>query len=397
MGNSEKISIENPRDKTDKSLENERYKTDVVIVSKKKNIEKESDKEILLKRNAADMTLERRRSEVSLDKHGRPPESIEIGASVRAASDLGLERQRADKAQVLERQGEDRVRERERFQKRLVAEELLETERENTDTSLLDERHRSDVAAEKSESLLLDEKSSHDLTKEALITRDQFLAVVSHDLKNPLSAISMGASLLRIALSKGSTDVASLQKLLAIIERGAANMDRMITDLLDVERMAGGKLSLNMEMNDLAELLRESVQLFEPIAASKRMSLKITGNSDSICADFDHDKILQVVSNLVGNALKFSPKGSTITLSAERKKAEVEVRVTDDGPGIPNEKQTEIFERFSQLKVNDRRGLGLGLFISKWIVEAHKGRIWVCSEIGKGSTFTFSLPSPVSH
>jgi signal transduction histidine kinase len=150
-------------------------------------------------------------------------------------------------------------------------------------------------------------------------------------------------------------------------------------------------------MNDLAELLRESVQLFEPIAASKQMSLKITGNSDSICADFDHDKILQVVSNLVGNALKFSPKGSTITLSAERKKAEVEVRVTDDGPGIPNEKQTEIFERFSQLKVNDRRGLGLGLFISKWIVEAHKGRIWVCSEIGKGSTFTFSLPSPVSH
>jgi signal transduction histidine kinase len=116
---------------------------------------------------------------------------------------------------------------------------------------------------------------------------------------------------------------------------------------------------------------------------------------ESIVADLDHDRILQVLSNLIGNSLKFTPNGGTIELSARKQETQVEISVTDNGPGIPEDAKEQIFERFSQLKRNDRRGLGLGLFISKWIVEAHGGHIWVTSEVGKGSTFSFTLPLTV--
>ena len=386
MEKSETVPDGNPRQKTDQNLRHERYKTDVVIVSEKKSIEIQSDQEIHLKRAKADQNLEQSRTAADLDQKKRPVEAIE----------LKNERECADQAQALERKEQDRIIERERFQKRLVATALLERERENTNSSLLEERHRSDVATQSTGTILQEEKLSHHQTKEALITRDQFLAVVSHDLKNPLTSISMGVSMLRLAISKGSADNASLLKLLSIIERGTANMDRMITDLLDVERMAGGKLSLNLEMNDLTSILQESLELFEPIATSKEITIKIEESTGPILMELDHDKILQVISNLIGNAMKFCPNGSTISLSAKKKKNEIELAVTDDGPGIPIEKQKEIFERFSQLKSNDRHGLGLGLFISKWIVEAHKGQISVSSELGKGSTFAFTLPLPVT-
>jgi len=106
----------------------------------------------------------------------------------------------------------------------------------------------------------------------------------------------------------------------------------------------------------------------------------------------DKDRILQVLSNLIGNALKFTPKGGTIELSTKRTAKELRISVVDNGPGIPKSKLGEIFNRFSQLNSLDRRGLGLGLFISKWIVEAHKGRIQVTSREGKGSDFSFTLP-----
>ncbi len=130
---------------------------------------------------------------------------------------------------------------------------------------------------------------------------------------------------------------------------------------------------------------------------NKSFSITIKDCAESIFADIDHDRILQVLSNLIGNALKFASKGSAIDLSARAKNSEVVISVSDNGPGVPEGKKAEIFERFSQLKTNDRRGLGLGLFISKWIVEAHQGRIWVKSEIGKGSSFSFKLPLTRSH
>ena len=122
---------------------------------------------------------------------------------------------------------------------------------------------------------------------------------------------------------------------------------------------------------------------------------------EPIYADLDQDRILQVLSNLIGNALKFTPKGGTITLSARKQEAQIELSVTDNGPGIPEQEKARMFDQFSQLNsqrnMNNHRGLGLGLFIAKWIVDAHKGRIWVTSDVGKGSTFSLTLPLSISH
>ncbi|MGZ6419197.1 MAG: sensor histidine kinase, partial [Pseudobdellovibrio sp.] len=294
-----------------------------------------------------------------------------------ANEEIKKERQLSDENQASARLTEDQVRDKERFQKRLLSEALLENERKETDDNLYDERERIDTA--------------HDLAKTELVTRDQFLAVVSHDLKNPLSSISMSAGLMRSCLSSGAAKE-ELLKLLEIIERSAAGMDRMISDLLDVERMSNSKLFLNIEKTNITELLQECSDLFAPVVSSKAFLMNVKPSSAPLFAQVDHDKILQVLSNLIGNCLKFCPKGSVITLSVRQQDQELELSVSDNGPGIPKEKMTKIFERFSQLQTKDRRGLGLGLFISKWIVEAHKGRIWVESEVGQGSTFKFTLP-----
>jgi signal transduction histidine kinase len=370
MKANEQVDLESSRGKTDKSLADERHKTNHVIDLESSAVELESDEKIRLNRITADTRLEHTRAEVDLNKEDRQSETN--------AKNLLNERERSDKAQIAARLAEDRILGKERFQKRLIAEALLETERKHTDINLLEEREETDAA--------------QDFSKNALITRDQFLAVVSHDLKNPLSSISMGASLMRITLSKDPGAREGVLQLLEIIERNAANMDRMISDLLDVERMGNNKLFLSTKMNDIWELMTECADLFAPIALSKSISLTVEPFSNPIFTEIDHDKILQVLSNLIGNAIKFSPKGSRIVLSAHDLGQNVEIAVSDNGPGIPADKMTQIFERFSQLKMNDRRGLGLGLFISKWIVEAHKGRIWVQSEVGKGTSFVFTLP-----
>lgn len=362
------------RTKTDKSLEDERLKTDSVIDLKSTRIEEASDKKTRLNRTAADMSLETVRAVV--DKKQR---NINVGTE---NVDLIRERERSDEAQMTARREEDRVRDRERFQKRLIAEAVLVSERKDTDSNLLDEREQTDV--------------EQDFSKNALITRDQFLAVVSHDLKSPLTSISLGVGLMRIALSGKTSNEKSLQDSLVMIERSVASMDRMITDLLDVERISNDKLFLQLENQNIGELLIECSKLFEPVANSKSISLSVESLSAPVFAEIDHDRILQVLSNLIGNAMKFSPKGSAITLSACHTGQEVEIAVNDNGPGISDAKKTEIFERFSQLNVNDRNGLGLGLFISKWIVEAHKGHIMVNSVVGKGSTFIFKLPANAS-
>lgn len=324
------------RDKTDKSLEEERKKIDEHFEQQAREIEEKTSEEL---------------------------RSIQ-----RAAEEL----EGSDKSQAVKRE-EDRARTQERVQKELIAETeaLLERERQHTDSSLLEERVHVDID---------------------LITRNQFLAIVSHDLKNSVVAISIRTRLMRNGLSRGAMDAGSLLENIGIIEHAAASMHRMINDLLDVERMAHDKLILKPERIDLHALLQECMDLFSPISSSKNFSMTSHISSEPISAHADHDRILQVLSNLIGNSLKFTPNGGSIELSARKGETEVEISVTDNGPGIPEQAKAHLFERFSQLQMNDRRGLGLGLFIAKWIVEAHRGRIWVTSDVGKGSTFSFTLP-----
>jgi signal transduction histidine kinase len=384
MESDDKEAFQKLRGNTDKSLQDERGKTDHYLAQKNKTLSTKAEDTIRKSRLAADEERESVRAEVDADSN-----SVD--------QDLADERKRSDSAQKLAREKEDRIRAKERFEKRLLAEALLEDERKETDHNLLDERAGLDLDSEQKLRLLSAEKSSHDLTKTALVSRDQFLAVVSHDLRNPLSSIAMSASLLRSHLSCSGEDLATPLKYVEIIERNAANMDRMISDLLDVERIANSKLELTIEKGDVCSLLQECVELFAPVVARKEFFMMLDVCSGPLIALMDHDRVLQVLSNLIGNALKFTPTGGTIKLSARKKMNEIEVAVSDNGPGIPENKKLQIFDRFSQLGSNDRRGLGLGLFISKWIVEAHKGQIWVASESGNGSTFTFTLPMAESH
>ena len=360
------------RDKTDKTLDDERQKTDEHLEQKAQEVEEKTSEKLRSIRLATDQARESQREEVDLAKE-QQCEVTGISPTRLDEKLLVQEREGSDKSQAVERGEEDRARTEERAQKQLIAETaaLLEQERKNTNSALLQERVHVDLE---------------------LITRDTFLAIVSHDLKNSIVAISISAALIRRGLSKDAVDVVSLLKHLGGIEQAAEGMSRMISDLLDVERMAHDQLKIMPGKVDVCDLLQECVDLFAPVVSSKSFSMTIHTSTEPIFANVDHDRILQVLSNLIGNSLKFTPNGGTIKLSARKQGTQVEVSVTDNGSGIPEEAQVKIFERFSQLTMNDRRGLGLGLFIAKWIVEAHKGRIWVTSEVGKGSTFCFTLP-----
>lgn len=370
------------RENTDKSLKGERLKTDEYLDHKDEKITKEAEATILKNRLTAD--------------NKRKAQQASSTSDASDGSALREERSNNDQARKLARENEDSVRTKERFQKRLAAEALLITERKATDENLSGERSTLDSASEASFALLNDEKTSHDATKTDLITRDQFLAVVSHDLRSPLSSISMSAELMREELIENKVASESVFEFLDIIERNSLNMDRLITDLLDVERMANNKLVLNIKPTEISELLLDCQAIFGPIALNKKFSFDLERPEGNLMASIDPDRILQVLSNLISNAIKFLPTGGHIKLAVAKKESEIEFSVTDDGPGIAEDKKEEVFERFSQLKTNDRRGLGLGLFISKWIVEAHKGKIWVQSELGKGSTFLFTIPLSLS-
>ncbi|MGZ3695959.1 MAG: sensor histidine kinase [Bdellovibrionota bacterium] len=363
----------------EKKLRDERGLADRFLEQKIQNVEDGMSEAIRVNRAAADSIRNEKREKADLH---------ETDAGTR-----GRERERSDQALILEREGEDRVRLSGRSQLRKISEANVSRERSDTDSTRIIERARNDLASQESSSLLTGERSSHLTTKNALVSRDQFLAVVSHDLKNPLGTISLSAAIMRKNLTRGALNVERLLKHVDMVERNAANMERMINDLLDVERMANGKLVVAPQSSDVCILLAECQNLFSTIIASKSFSLSIVHCEPSIFARLDSDRIQQVLSNLIGNALKFAPHGSSIELSVHRFGEEVLVSVKDNGPGISDEKKAKVFERFSQLESNDRRGLGLGLFISKWIVEAHGGQISVESAPGAGTTFSFTLPA----
>ncbi|HMI54627.1 MAG TPA: ATP-binding protein, partial [Gemmatimonadaceae bacterium] len=228
--------------------------------------------------------------------------------------------------------------------------------------------------------------------QQATRARDDVLAVVAHDLRNPLNTVTMAVSLM---LESTPPERVQERRQVEIVRRAADRMNRMIQDLLDVKRMESGRLTIDINPELPAGLIFDTVEMLRPLASGSKIRLDTNLEEGLPPVLADSARIQQVLSNLVGNAVKFTPHSGRITVCAERIDGEVRFGVIDTGPGIPPEQLPHIFGRFWQARTSDRRGIGLGLAIAKGIVEAHNGRIWVESHVGLGSTFYFTLPTAI--
>ncbi|WP_373044671.1 sensor histidine kinase [Vulgatibacter sp.] len=221
--------------------------------------------------------------------------------------------------------------------------------------------------------------------------REEMIAVVSHDLRNPLSSILANAGVLKKKLPPGDLGERILNRAEGI-RRSAERMNHLIRDLLDISRIESQELQLERSSHDLGSLVGEALEMFQPLAGEQKLRLVAEIDEGAGRVDCDRERVLQVLSNLLGNALKFTPAGGTVRLVANLPPGEVRIGVEDTGPGIAPENLLHIFDRYWQVRASGRAGAGLGLSIASGIVKAHGGRIWAESELGRGSTFWFTLP-----
>ncbi len=223
--------------------------------------------------------------------------------------------------------------------------------------------------------------------QQASRARDEVLSVVAHDLRNPLGVIRNGAELLTdLGLEERQ------RRFTEMIMRAADGMNRLINDLLEVTRIETGHLMLDLAPHRIGTLLDEAFAMLQPLAAARQIALEVQLEDGTLTLQVDSVRIHQVLSNLIGNALKFTPQGGRVTIGCSRLEGEVRFAVIDTGPGIPPEEIPHIFGRFWQGNRTDHRGVGLGLAIAKGLVEAHHGRIWVESPPGEGARFYFTIP-----
>ena len=238
-------------------------------------------------------------------------------------------------------------------------------------------------------SLAVDNARLFHEAQQATRARDEMLSVVAHDLRNPLNTIVMSASSL-LELLPATPPL--LRRNAEILRRAADRMNRLIQDLLEVRRIETARLVVEPREVAVSALVDEAMEMLRPLAtaASTQLTADVPAELPRVLADAG--RILQVLSNLVGNAIKFTPAGGSITVSAARAGDEIRLAIADTGPGIAADQLPHVFGRFWQANRGDRRGIGLGLAIAKGIVEAHGGRIWVESQVGSGSRFYFTLP-----
>lgn len=225
--------------------------------------------------------------------------------------------------------------------------------------------------------------------RQATRARDEVLAIVAHDLRNPLNTISMGAQLLEEIVDQERT---LEHRQIRVIQRSVRRMNELIQDLLDIKRIESGRLPVEPRPEDLVALVRDAVEILRPQAAARELELTAELEPGLPRVLVDPARVQQLIANLVGNAIKFTPHGGSISVTAETEDSAVRVAITDTGQGIPAENLPHVFGHFWQANKADRRGIGLGLAIAKGIVEAHGGRIWVKSRQGEGSSFFFTLP-----
>ena len=350
------------RVETDTSLDAERKKADQLLTERAAALEHAAAAVVELAREEADVLVERARehTNAALDHAHEPSERLEEVAAARDVEDKLVEARRA---------AADALLLEEQHAHRRAMKNLLAIEREETDQRLQNERERADLR---------------------VTSRDDFFAMVSHDVRGLLSSISLSADALRHAPQHDANEFArEADRILRL----TARMNRLVGDLLDVVGMEAGKLRIAPAPHDLRALLTETVESFQALAASRSLRLTATLPEAPMVTTFDSDRMLQVLSNLVSNAMKFTAAGGHITLGVARVAAGFDLTVEDDGLGIAPDQLDAIFERFAQASARDRRGLGLGLYIARGVLEAHGGQLSVTSAPGAGSTFHATLPA----
>jgi len=343
------------RERTDESLRLERDKADRALEQDLTQADDAADAVISRARARADALLSRARTKIDQSSLGaQPTDAMKLS---RATEDRILHRERVAADQVLDRERSEHVT-------------LLSHERQATDHDLTHERARSD---------------------KALAMRDDFMGSVSHDLLNLLNAMVGSAALIEkdVALENHAERVVAHARR---VQRSGARMCRLVGDLVDVASIEAGMLAVAREVGDPADVVTEAVETFQAQASGKGIALTAEIGPGVPSVAFDAARILQVLCNLLSNALKFTPSNGAVVVSLEVADDAVVCCVTDTGPGVPDDKLEVVFDRFVQLTTNDYRGVGLGLFISKCIVNGHGGRIWVENRGGPGSRFCFTLP-----
>jgi signal transduction histidine kinase len=351
------------RRETDRSLHDERKKTDQELDRRHAAIEEVSDAAVRQARGHSDEMLAdaRERADDTLAREGSSAGERHALRRERAEEDASLREERfiEDEKEVEDRRGPIRA---------LAS--LLQLERGQTDERLLVERARGDAT---------------------VAARDDFLGLVSHDLRTLLGNVALNAELLAREAASDEAGQRALARATKI-QRSTMHMTRLLGDLVDVASIEAGRFAVAPNTSDTKPLVRDVLEAFRPAASAKGISLTMAAAEGVLLAKYDQDRVLQVLANLLSNAVKFTGGGGSITVNIEPEGVGVRFSVSDTGAGIEPDHLDSIFERFWQVTEGDRRGLGLGLFISRCIVEAHGGRIWAESTRGQGSTFFFTLP-----
>lgn len=360
-----------PRSKragTDASLRAERTSADDELERNRLSVEDAADRVVEVARELAEVTLLAARRRADSDGFATVGDSpSDPGAEIqgqRAHQDRALEREGVLAAERLAIERRERAR---------ALSALLRLERDATDDGLLEER----IAAD-----------------EAVASRDNFLGMVSHDLRNMLGGIALtAANLARGANSDGSSHApATITRQAERIQRFTARMNRLVGDLLDVVSLEAGKLQITAEKLDVGQLVDDAKEAFHLPYLAKEITLTVEVMQADLVIVADHDRVLQVLANLLSNALKFTEQGGHVKLTVTKTSGEVSFSVVDNGVGIPADQTSAIFERFRQIDPKNGRGLGLGLFIAKSIVDAHGGTIRAERVPAGGTAVHFTLP-----
>jgi signal transduction histidine kinase len=342
------------REQTDESLRLERDSADRALDDEVSGADETADAVISRARARADALLAAARTKNDETATGDQTDALKTS---RAIEDHILQTERVTADRVVNRERSEHVT-------------LLSQERQATDQDLSHERARSD---------------------QALAMRDDFMGIVSHDLLNLLNAMVVTSQLIEKEVAQ-ENHVERVVAHARRVQRSGGRMRRLVGDLVDVASIEAGMLAVTRTVGLPADVVAEAIETFQAQASGSGISLtaEIAPAVPSIA--FDAARILQVLCNLLSNALKFTPAQGSIVVRLERVDDDVVYCVSDTGEGIPDDKLEAVFDRFVQLTKNDRRGLGLGLFISKCIVQGHGGHIWAENRTGAGSIFCFSLP-----